>query len=287
MAIKERAPCFTEIKSESRSVLRKCYSELIVPNFREYDVKTADLKVIVYENWFKIGGGPTTSTTFRKVMRNTKPEFPKLTYLLNHEKFPIFIADIDAIERATICGGTPQLDNIPGKSIAAGGIKRLEIVPRSNGNLASGVFGLLVQWAYTGDYPSATNCSNPLINIKSNCTDKKVAILSLIMGEEDLPFVAIQKLGTRTEHDVTADTGETKESFGLMADALGDMRAEGRRTTLIKNQQTRFSRELSEKPPKMLSTRLWRRKAILLWATLVVLGIAISGASGATIKYIS
>ncbi|KAF3124835.1 hypothetical protein TWF703_011194 [Orbilia oligospora] len=148
VAIKERAPCFTEIKSESRSVLRKCYSELIVPNFRDYDVKTADLKVIVYENWFKIGGGPTTSTTFRKVMRNNS----------------------------------------------------LSVL-----------------------FDSATNCSNPLINIKSSRTDKKVAIVSLIIGEEDLPFVAIQKLGTRTEHDVTADTGETKESFGLMADALDEV----------------------------------------------------------------
>ncbi|KAF3145448.1 hypothetical protein TWF594_004385 [Orbilia oligospora] len=147
-SIKERAPCFTEIKSESRSVLRKCYSELIVPNFRDYDVKTADLKVIVYENWFKIGGGPTTSTTFRKVMRNNS----------------------------------------------------LSVL-----------------------FDSATNCSNPLINIKSSRTDKKVAIVSLIIGEEDLPFVAIQKLGTRTEHDVTADTGETKESFGLMADALDEV----------------------------------------------------------------
>ncbi|KAF3274304.1 hypothetical protein TWF970_008054 [Orbilia oligospora] len=224
MAIKERAPCLTEIKSESRSVIRKCYSKLIIPNFREYNVKTADLKAIVYGNWFKIGGGPTTPTTFRKVMRKnslsvlfdptTKPEFPKLTYLLNHEK-------------ATIYGGIPQLDNTTGKSIAAGGIKRLEIVPRSNENPAPGAFGLTVQCAYTGDYLSATNCSNPLINIQSNRTDKNVAIVSLIMGEEDLPFVAIQKLGTRTEHDVTADTGETKESFGLMADALGDMGAEG------------------------------------------------------------
>ncbi|KAF3186684.1 hypothetical protein TWF106_008990 [Orbilia oligospora] len=97
--------------------------------------------------------------------------------------------------QATICGGTHQLDITTGKSVAAGGIKQLKNFPSSNGNLALGVFGSVIEWVYTGDYPSATNYSDPLINIKSNRTNKKVAVASLIMGEEDLPFVAIQKLG--------------------------------------------------------------------------------------------
>ncbi|KAK6357751.1 hypothetical protein TWF718_002059 [Orbilia javanica] len=228
MYIKERGPRLTEIQSQSRWVLKKGYSGLIIPNYASYDVKTADLKVIVYHKWFELGDTSASPATSREVLGNgplsvvlgpvTKPDLPKVTYLLHHEKFPIFIANADTIKTATIGGGTFQLENRTGEPIAAGRIKRFEIVPSSKGNLSPDIFDLVVQWAYTGDFDSTPYGPDKAVNIKSNRLDKKVAVASLLMGEEDLLALAIQKL--RVRMDCTTNENSRVLNMGTSIGAL-------------------------------------------------------------------
>lgn len=150
----------------------------------------------------------------------TKLELPKVVYLLHHERFPIFIANADTIETATIGGGTFQLENTTGIPIAAGRIKRFKIVPSSNGNLAPEVFNPVIEWVCTGNYTGTPYSFDEKANEESTLLDKKVAIASLLMGEEDLLVIAIQKLRVRMDLATTADRRKTKQLFEILIDAL-------------------------------------------------------------------
>ncbi|KAK6508796.1 hypothetical protein TWF481_003566 [Arthrobotrys musiformis] len=233
MAIIERAARLTEIKSEPRYILKKGYRGITVPDYPGYDVKTADLKVIVYQKWFALEDGPNVPTSFRKTMRNnclsalldpiTKPELPKVTYLLHHDKFPVFIANADTIETATNGGATFQLENVNGTPISAGRINRFEIVPSSKGNLAPEIFDVVVEWAYTGNYKGYTGRSDKWTNRRNYHLDKKVAIASLLMGQGDLLVLAIEKL--RARMDLATDTSEKEKEENI--DDLIDSLAKG------------------------------------------------------------
>ncbi|KAK6362589.1 hypothetical protein TWF730_000046 [Orbilia blumenaviensis] len=221
----ERAPRLTEIKSEPRFILKKGYAGLKVPDYPEYDVNTADLKVIVYEKWFELEDASGIPSSFRRIMRNnslsvlfdpiTKPELPKVTYLLHHEKFPIFIANADTIETATIGGAKFQLENITGTPISAGRIKRFEIVPSSNGQLSPKVFDLVVECAYTGNYKSGPYVDDGKVNRENDALDKKVAAAALFMGEATLLEVAIQKLRIRMEQAASEKDKEDVKGYSM------------------------------------------------------------------------
>lgn len=66
MTTMERAPRLTEIKSESRYVLKKGYARLVVPKYPQYNVETADLKVIVYKDWFELEKAPAIPQPFAR-----------------------------------------------------------------------------------------------------------------------------------------------------------------------------------------------------------------------------